>query len=73
MKAKVTIDMFDIQINTIDGNSSISLGKSHSVRKHVANHRNEGFGEQNADGVIQTNSVSIVEDSDFMDKDSHLP
>ncbi|PWA13447.1 hypothetical protein DCC39_00720 [Pueribacillus theae] len=66
MRAR-TIGLHDLQIQTIDGSCSINIGRARMVGSHVVNHRNEGFGEQSADGVIRIKSVSIVEDSDVMD------
>lgn len=70
IKAKTTIGLHDLQIKTMDGSCSLNIGRARLVGTHVVNHRNEGFGEQNADGVITTNPVAIVEDSDFMDSNS---
>lgn len=69
MKAPTIVQMYGIQIRTLDRSSSISIGRTTSRGNHVVNHRNQGFGEQNADGVIQNHSVAIVEDSDFIDSD----
>ncbi|RWR15215.1 hypothetical protein [Siminovitchia fortis] len=67
MKAKTTIGLHGLHIRTMDRNSSVTLGSTHSQGNHVFNHRAEGFGEQSGDGVIQDYPVSIVEDSDFID------
>lgn len=67
MKGKTTIGLHHLKINTMDRHSTISIGRTIQHGNHVVSHRNEGFGEQNADGVINTMPVSIVEDSDFAD------
>ncbi|VEF47681.1 YocN [Bacillus freudenreichii] len=67
MKAKTTIRLHGLHIRSMDRKSSVTLGKAHSNGNHVFNHRNEGFGEQSGDGVIQNYPVSVVEDSDFID------
>lgn len=69
MKDPTIVQMYGIQIRTLDRSSTISIGRTNSRGNHVVNHRNQGFGEQNADGVIQNHSVAIVEDSDFIDSD----
>lgn len=70
MKAKTTIGLHHVKINTIDGNSTVSIGKKNEHGNHVVNHRNEGFGEQNADEVTQIMPASTVEDSDFTDAEN---
>ncbi|RST76026.1 hypothetical protein D4T97_004325 [Siminovitchia acidinfaciens] len=67
MKAKTTINLHGLHIRTMDRRSSVTLGSTNSHGNHVCNHRNEGFGEQSGDGVIQNYPVSVVEDSDFID------
>lgn len=70
MKAKTIIRLHGLHIRTMDKNSSVTLGRTYSHGNHVFNHRNEGFGEQSGDGVIQNNPISVVEDSDFNDSNA---
>ncbi|WP_064468210.1 hypothetical protein [Lederbergia galactosidilytica] len=54
----------------MDRSASMSLGKTKLIGTHAVIHRNEGFGEQNADGVIKTAPSSIVDDADLSDTNS---
>ncbi|MDY0404982.1 hypothetical protein P5G51_005820 [Virgibacillus sp. 179-BFC.A HS] len=70
MTARKVINLRHVKIGVIDGSSSMSLGKAHQTGNNLVNHRNEGFGEQNADGVITSRSISLVDDADFVDSNT---
>ncbi|HHW36587.1 MAG TPA: hypothetical protein GXX18_04985 [Bacillales bacterium] len=70
MKEKTIIGLYNIQIRTMDRSASLSIGRAQLIGTNTKIHRNEGFGEQNADGVIRIAPVSITEDSDVIDTNS---
>jgi hypothetical protein len=67
MYDKTIINLGSIAINTIGKECDLSLSGAFKVKKNVSNKKVQGFGEQNADGVIMIDSYYSIDDSDIID------
>jgi hypothetical protein len=67
MVDKIIINLGTIAINTIRKECDLSLSSSFKINKNVLNKKMQGFGEQNADGVITIDSYFSIDDSDIID------
>jgi hypothetical protein len=67
MVDKTIINLGTIAINTIGKECDLSLSSSFKIKKNVSNKKMQGFGEQNADGVIIIDSYFSIDDSDIID------
>ncbi|MCR2821734.1 hypothetical protein [Lederbergia panacisoli] len=67
MEDMTIIQLYDVQIRTFDRASSVSMSSAIHHGNHVFNHRCEGFGEQSGDGNLKDHTISVVDDSDFID------
>lgn len=67
MADKTIIQIYDVQIRSMDRGSFVDMAGSIQYGNHVFNHRSEGFGEQSGDRVIKNFPVTFVDDSDFID------
>ncbi|WP_027409030.1 hypothetical protein [Anoxybacteroides tepidamans] len=56
-----------VKVNAMDRSSSISTAQAMQVGRRVATKRNQGFGEQNADGVSMLSEGLYVSDDDGLD------
>ncbi|MEI4790267.1 hypothetical protein WAX46_08080 [Bacillus sp. FJAT-53060] len=61
------IQIAHMKTNTISTGSSMTFGST-NVRNHCSRiKRNNGFGEQNADGVITILPIEMIDDRDQID------
>lgn len=67
MYDKTIINLGTIVINTIGRECDMSLSSSFKVKKNITNKKVQGFGEQNADGVMMIDSYFSIDDSDIID------
>jgi len=67
MGNKTMIELGDLQIRSMDKGSFVNMSRAIQHGNFVFNHRSEGFGEQSGDGALKHFTVSVVEDSDFID------
>ncbi|MEH7178066.1 hypothetical protein [Neobacillus vireti] len=65
---KVTIKA--IKLNNIDHGSSISFSSTLKKNRNVAAKKNQGFGQQLADGCLRIYSTSSILDHDIEDSNS---
>ena len=62
-----SVNLNFIKVNGIANNSNISTGSNVMMNRNASLHKNEGFGEQNADGVEVHIPISYVDDGDLID------
>ncbi|MBW8348784.1 hypothetical protein K0H71_04865 [Bacillus sp. IITD106] len=67
MVDKTIIQLYDVQIRSIDRGSYVYMTGCIQDGNFVFNHRSEGFGEQSGDSVFKSFPVTVVDDSDFID------
>ena len=67
---KTSINISFTDINTMDKNCSASFSQAYIRNKNVVNKRNEGFGEEAADGVNILNGIQWVDDRDMTDSNA---
>lgn len=63
-----TVNIHFIKLNTFDHGSSLSTGGSLIVGKHIFAKKNQGFGQQFADGSVHVLPISSTWDADLIDK-----
>ncbi|WP_419887036.1 hypothetical protein ACN6MT_15985 [Neobacillus niacini] len=65
---KVTIN--GIKLNNIDHGSSISFSSTLKINRNVSAKKNQGFGQQLADGCLKIYTTSTILDHDIEDSNS---
>lgn len=70
MNDSTRISIGDVKINIIGRECTFSLSQTIQNRKNVSNKKTQGFGENNADGVVFLQHKSMIDDSDMIDYDS---
>ncbi|MHC0038044.1 hypothetical protein [Pseudoneobacillus sp. C159] len=70
------IDIKGIKINNVDHLGSVSLSSTIKQNRNVAGKKNQGFGQQMADGCLKIFTISSVNDNESVDsyfqKRNHL-
>lgn len=61
------ITIKDIKLNNVDHLSAVSLSSTIRKNRNVAPKKNQGFGQQMADGCLRAFSVSSVDDNEIED------
>ncbi|MCP8969293.1 hypothetical protein [Ectobacillus ponti] len=61
------INLKYIKVNTMEHGSNLSTGSNMILNRNNSTHKNEGFGEQNADSVEIHIPISFVDDTDMAD------
>jgi hypothetical protein len=68
LQTKVQIS--DMKVNNVDHLSSISFSSTIKGNRNVCAKKNQGFGQQMADGCLRIFTVTSTMDSDILDSGS---
>ncbi|WP_338448201.1 hypothetical protein R4Z09_18395 [Niallia oryzisoli] len=63
----IKINIKDIKLNNIDHLSAVSFGATIKTNRNVSAKKNQGFGQQFADGSIRIDTASSVLDNETLD------
>ncbi len=64
------VNITEIKLNNIDHGSSISLSSTLKQNRNVSAKKNQGFGQQFADGCLKIYTTSAILDHDVEDSNS---
>ena len=64
------VNITEIKLNNIDHGSSISLSSTFKKNRNVSAKKNQGFGQQFADGCLKIHTASAILDHDVEDSNS---
>lgn len=63
----IKINIKDIKLNNIDHLGALSFGTTIKKNRNVSAKKNQGFGQQFADGTIRMDTTSSVLDNETLD------
>lgn len=67
---ETVINIGNVKINSASGNSRVHITKTMQLRNFASIKKNQGFGEQNADGVVMVNPANGADDRDITDTEA---
>ncbi|WP_276354419.1 hypothetical protein [Cohnella caldifontis] len=66
-RVPIEINLGNVKLNNVDHLSSVSVGKACKINRNVAAKKNQGFGQQHADGVRRVLNVHWTLDDEAID------
>ena len=66
----IKVNIGDIKLNNIDHLSAVSLGSTSKKNRNVSAKKNQGFGQDFADGSIRIDTSSSILDNEIHDSNS---